>query len=52
LDLRPFGHKVGQGLRLDGGAGDILDVIAHKLECLFGDLSRSITAVDDLPKWE
>jgi hypothetical protein len=50
--LYPLSDEVGQGLRLDGGAGDVLDVVAHELECPFGDLSCSVAAVDDLPKWE
>jgi hypothetical protein len=52
LDHRPVGHEVGQGLRLDGSAGDVLDFIAHELERPFGDLSCSIVDVDDLPQWE
>ena len=29
LDLRPFGDKVRESLRLNSGMGDILDVVAH-----------------------
>jgi hypothetical protein len=52
LDLYPLVHEVSQGLRLDGSAGGILDVVAHELECPFGDPSYSVTAVDDLPEQE
>jgi hypothetical protein len=44
--------EVGQGLRLDGGAGGVLDIIAHELECPFGDASRSIAAMDNLAEWK
>jgi hypothetical protein len=52
LDLGPVGDEVGQGLRLDGGAGGVLDVIAHELERSFGDASRRVTAMDNLTEWE
>jgi hypothetical protein len=52
LDLRPFGHEVGQGLRLDGTAGGLLDVVAHELEPPFVDPSCSVVAVDDLLEQE
>ena len=29
LDFRPFGDEVGEGLRLNSGAGDIPDVVAN-----------------------
>jgi hypothetical protein len=32
--------------------GGVLDVIAHELECPFGDASRSIMALDDLSEWK
>jgi hypothetical protein len=52
MDLGPLGDEVGQGMRLDGGVGDVLDIIAHELEHPFGDASRSVTAMDDLAEWE
>jgi hypothetical protein len=32
--------------------GGVLDVVAHELEYPFGDPSRSVAAVDDLPERE
>jgi hypothetical protein len=52
LDFGALGHEVGQGLRLDGGAGGVLDVVAHKLERPFGDASHSVAAMDDLTERE
>jgi hypothetical protein len=52
LDLGPLGDEVSQDLQFDSGAGGILDVIAHELECPFGHASRSVTAMDDLSKWK
>jgi hypothetical protein len=52
LDLRPLGDKVGRGLRLDGSAGDVFDVVAHELAFPFGHSSHSVAAVDDLPEGE
>jgi hypothetical protein len=52
LDFRPLGDEISQGLRLDGGAGDVLDLVAHELECPFGDNPYSIAALDNFPEWE
>ena len=48
LDFRPFDNEVGESLRLNSGAGDIPDVVAHELESPFGDLSHDIAVVDDV----
>ena len=48
LDFRPFGDEVGKILILNSDAGDIPDVMAHELECPFGDLSHDIAVVDDV----
>ena len=48
LDFRPFGDEVGESLRLDGGARDILDVVIHELESPLGDSSRGIVVADDV----
>jgi hypothetical protein len=46
LDLRPFGDKVRERLRLDSRMGNIPDVVAHEFKCLLGDPSRGITVAD------
>ena len=51
LDLRPFCDKVGKSLRLNSGAGDIPDVVAHELESPLGDSAGGIVVTDDLPEW-
>ena len=50
MDLRPFGNKIHESLRLNGGTGDIPDVVAHEFECPLGDPSRGVTVVDDVPE--
>ena len=51
LDFRPFGDEVGESLKLDGGARDILDVVIHELECPLRDPSHGVVVADDVPKW-
>ena len=51
LDFRPFGGEVGDSLRLNSGARDIPDVVAHELECPFGDSSCGIIVADDVSQW-
>ena len=48
LDFHPFGDEVGKSLRLNSSAGDIPDVMAHELECPFGDSSHGIVVADDV----
>ena len=48
LDFRPFDDEVSESLRLNSGAGDIPNVVAHEFESLFGDSSHSITVADDV----
>ena len=48
LDLCPFGDKVHESLRLNSGAGDIPNVVAHQLECPLGDSSRGVVVMDDV----
>ena len=51
LDFHPFGDEVGKSLRLNSGAGDIPDVVAHELKSPVGDLANGIVVTDNLPKW-
>jgi len=51
LDFRPFGDEVGKSLRLNSGAWDIPDVMAHELESPLGDSAGGDAVTDDLPKW-
>ncbi|XP_066334075.1 uncharacterized protein [Miscanthus floridulus] len=48
LDLRPFGNKVDESLRLNSSAGDIPDVMIHELKCPLGDPSHGIMVADDV----
>ena len=48
LDFCPFGNEVGESLRLNSGAGDIPDVVAHDLRSPFGDLSHGVVVADDV----
>ena len=51
MDFHPFGDEVGESLRLNSGAGDIPDVMAHELESPLGDSASDVTITDDLPEW-
>ena len=51
LDFRPFGDEVDKSLRLNSGAGDIPDFMAHELENPLGDLTGGVAVMDDLPEW-
>ena len=51
LDFRPFGDEVDKSLRLNSGAGDIPDVVAHGLESPVGELVGGVVVMDDLPEW-
>jgi len=48
LDFRPFGDEVGESLRLNSGARDIPDVVAHELKSPFGDSSHDVTIVENV----
>ena len=48
LDFHPFGNKVDKSLKLNSGAGDIPDVMAHELECPFGDSSCGVVVADNV----
>jgi len=48
LDFCPFSDEVGKSLRLKSGSGDIPDVMAHELECPFGDSSHGVAVVHDV----
>ena len=48
LDFCPFGNEVGESLRLNSGAGDIPDVVAHELKSPFGDSSQGIAVANDV----
>ena len=51
LGFHPFGDEVGKSLRLNSGAGDIPDFMAHELESPLRDPVDSITVTDDLLEW-
>ena len=51
LGLDPVDKEVGQCLRLDGGAGMIVDGVGSQIDGPFGHSARSISASDDLGKW-
>ena len=51
LDFRPFDNEVGESLRLNSGAGDIPNVVAHELESPLGYSTGDVTVMDNLPKW-
>ena len=51
LDFHPFDDEVGKSLRLNSGARDIPDVMAHEIESLLGDSAGGVTVIDDLPEW-
>ena len=51
LDFRLISDEVGKSLRLNSGAGEIPDVMAHELESPLGDSVGDIAVTDDLPEW-
>ena len=51
LDFRPFGDEVSKCLRLNSGAGDIPDVVAHEHESPLRDSVGGIAVTEDLPEW-
>ena len=48
LDFCPFGDEVDESLRLNSGAGDIPDIMAHELESPFGNSSCGVVVMDDV----
>ena len=48
LDLRPFGNKVGESLRINSSARDIPNVVTHEFECPLGDPSSGVVFADDV----
>ena len=48
MDLRPFGDKIHESLRLNSGTRDIPDVMAHEFKCPLGDSFRGIAVADDV----
>ena len=51
LGLGPVDEEVGQCLRLDGGAGLVVDGVGGQVDGPFGHSARSISASDDLGQW-
>ena len=51
LDIHPFGDEVGKSLRLNSGAGDVPDVMAHELESPLGDSAGGVVVTNDLLEW-
>ena len=51
LDFCPFGDEVSKSLRLNSGAGDIPDVVAHELKSPLRDSVGGVAVMDDLSEW-
>ena len=51
LGLVPVDEEVGQCLRLDGGAGLVVDGVGSQIDGPFGHSTTGISASDDLGKW-
>ena len=48
----PLGDKVSQGLRLYRRTWHELDVVAHQLDCPFGDPPHCVAVVNNFSEWE